>query len=279
MSQQGVRLLSSLALLCVSLGFSPSALAADVTYASPTVNGYLVGTYYPKSGSSPADTARRFCQDRGHVGALNQVTTIRSSTYTFINGTGGIGNWSVTGNANVTMLDSITCSDTRFTYSAPKVNGYLVGTLHPTSGSTAADTARRFCHDRNHVDVQSYVTNIRSSTYTFINGAGGNGNWSVTGNANVTMLDSITCIGSGVTYRGPTVNGYYVGTYYPTSGSSPTDTARRYCQDHGHVGAQGQVTSLRSSTYTFINGTGGIGNWSVTGNSNVTMLDAITCSL
>jgi hypothetical protein len=265
--------------LMVSLGFSLPANAADVTYASPAVNGYLVGTYYPRSGSSPSDTARRFCQDRGHVGALNHVTSIRSTAYSFINGTGGIGNWSVTGNSNVTMLDSITCSDSRFTYTGPTVNGYIVGTLYPTSGSSAADTARRFCHDRNHVDAESYVTSVRSTTYTFINGTGGNGNWSVTGNANVTVLDSITCVGSGITFRGPAVNGYFVGTYYPTSGSSPSDTARRFCQDHSYVGAQGFVTSIRSTAYSFINGTGGIGNWSVTGNSNVTMLDAITCSL
>ncbi|AKJ07884.1 hypothetical protein ATI61_107328 [Archangium gephyra] len=279
MSQQGVRLSSCLAFVFVALGLSMPASAASVTYSSPMVNGYYVGTLHPTTGSSAADTARRFCQDRNHAGAQSYATSIRSTAYSFINGTGGVGPWSTTGNANVTMLDSITCGDVSTTsYPNPMVNGYYVGTLYPTTGSSAADTARRFCQDRNHAGAQSYSTSVRSTAYSFINGTGGVGPWSTTGNANVTMLDSITCSGTRVTFSGPMVNGYYVGTYYPTTGSSAADTARRFCQDNGYASSQGYTTSLRSTAYSFINGTGGVGPWSTTGNANVTMLDTITCA-
>jgi putative hemolysin len=176
---------------------------SDVTFTTPKVNGYQVGTIqpnYPTSNySTPADTARRFCQDQGFTGIRSFTTAIRGSAYTYVNGTGGVGAWNTTGNANVTMLETITCSNAPVaTYTTPKVNGYQVGTIqpnYPTSNySTAADTARRFCQDLNHVDVSSFTTAIRGSAYTYVNGTGGVGAWNTTGNANVTMLEAITCV-------------------------------------------------------------------------------------
>jgi hypothetical protein len=84
--------------------------AASVTYSSPMVSGYYVGTLSPTTGSSAADTARRFCQDNNYASAQGYTTSIRSTAYSFINGTGGVGNWSVTGNGNVTMLDTLICA-------------------------------------------------------------------------------------------------------------------------------------------------------------------------
>jgi hypothetical protein len=285
MSQQGLRLSSGLALLVAALGFSMPASAASVTYTSPMVNGYYVGTTHPTTGanSSVADTARRFCQDRNHGYAPSYTTSIRSTAYSYIIGAGGTGNWNVTGNANVTMLDSITCDDAPTTsYPSPVMSGYAVGKIYPVSVSSAADTARRFCQDRNHAGAQSYTTSLRStpysSTYSFINGTGGAGSWSVTAHTNVTMLDSITCVGTGGVFTMPTVNGYFVGTIYPATGSSAADTARRFCQDRNYVYAQGYTTSIRSTAYSYITGAGGTGSWSVTGNGNVTMLDTIACA-
>jgi len=110
MNKEGMSLSAGLAFLFVTLGFSMQASAASVTYPSPMVSGYYVGTIYPATGSSAADTARRFCQDNKYAYAQGYTTSIRSTAYSFINGTGGIGNWSVTGNRNVTMLDTIICA-------------------------------------------------------------------------------------------------------------------------------------------------------------------------
>ena len=110
MNKQGVSLSAGLAFLFVTVGFSMPAHAASVTFSSPMVNGYYVGTLHPTTGSSAADTARRFCQDNNYAHAQGYTTSIRSTAYSFINGTGGVGNWSVTGNANVTMLDTIICA-------------------------------------------------------------------------------------------------------------------------------------------------------------------------
>ena len=177
--------------------------SSDTTYTTPTVNGFQVGTLQPNqpasSYSTPDDTARRFCQDRGHTGARGFTTAIRSSTYTYIVGTNGVGPWNTTGNSNVTMLETITCFDgTVLTYTTPTVNSFQVGTIQPNQPtgnySTPVDTARRFCRDLNHVDVSSFTTAIRSSSYTYIVGSNGVGNWNTTGNSNVTMLETITCI-------------------------------------------------------------------------------------
>ncbi|RKG94554.1 hypothetical protein D7V97_38680 [Corallococcus sp. CA053C] len=283
------RLPSLIVSLLLVVGFAlPASADTFTTYATPKVNGYQIGTVYPNAGTSSApDTARRFCQDLGHTGAQSQTTSIRGSAYTYIVGSGGIGNWNTTGNSNVTMIESVTCvtSTSDVTYAVPKVNGYQVGTLQPndpaSNFSTAADTARRFCQDQGHAGARSFTTSIRGSAYTYIVGANGVGNWNTTGNANVTMLESITCFNStpDLTYPNPKVNGYQVGTLHPVSGfSSAADTARRFCQDLGHSGASTYVPSVRSVAYSFINGTNGIGNWSITGNSNVTMLDSITCT-
>ncbi|HYO70223.1 MAG TPA: hypothetical protein VEU33_29510 [Archangium sp.] len=105
-----MRLSSCLAFVFVALGLSMPASAASVTYSSPMVNGYYVGTLHPATGSSAADTARRFCQDFNHAGAQSYTTSIRSTAYSFINGTSGVGPWSVTGNSNVTMLDTLICA-------------------------------------------------------------------------------------------------------------------------------------------------------------------------
>ncbi|MBN8471297.1 hypothetical protein JYJ95_32740 [Corallococcus exiguus] len=176
---------------------------SGVTYTTPTVNGYQIGTYLPNQPtgnySSAADTARRFCQDQGHTGASSFTTAIRSSTYSFIVGTNGVGNWGTTGNSNVTMLETITCFDaTVLTYTTPKVNGYQIGTVQPNvpSGnySTPAATARRFCQDQGHVNVSNFTTAVRGSAYSFVVGTNGVGNWGTTGNSNVTMLETVTCI-------------------------------------------------------------------------------------
>ncbi|WP_375760082.1 hypothetical protein [Corallococcus exercitus] len=180
-----------------------TSTTSGVTYTTPTVNGYQVGTLQPNQPagnfSSPADTARRFCQDQGHTGASSFTTAIRGSAYTYIVGTNGVGNWNTTGNANVTMLETITCFDSvDITYTTPTVNGYQVGTIQPNyptgNFSTAADTARRFCRDQGHLDARGFTTAIRGSAYTYIVGTNGVGNWNTTGNGNVTMLETITCI-------------------------------------------------------------------------------------
>ncbi|NOK39665.1 hypothetical protein HMI49_41530 [Corallococcus exercitus] len=177
--------------------------SSGIPYTTPTVNGYQVGTIQPNyptgNFSTPADTARRFCQDQGHTGALSFTTAIRGSAYTYIVGTNGVGAWNTTGNANVTMLETITCfNSTDLTYTTPTVNGYQVGTIQPNQPtgnfSTPADTARRFCQDLGHIGVRSFTTAIRGSAYTYIVGTNGVGAWNTTGNANVTMLETITCI-------------------------------------------------------------------------------------
>lgn len=100
---------SDLPSLFVSLlfvvGFASSASADTYqTYVVPTVNGFQIGTLLPNQAtgnfSTPVDTARRFCQDQGHVNVRSFTTSIRGSTYTYIVGTNGVGNWNTTGNAN-----------------------------------------------------------------------------------------------------------------------------------------------------------------------------------
>ncbi|WP_223633722.1 hypothetical protein [Corallococcus sp. EGB] len=100
--------------LLLAVGFASSASADTYqTYVTPMVNGYQVGTIRPNQPtgtfSGAADTARRFCQDRGHSGAQSYTTAIRGSAYTYIVGTNGVGAWNTTGNANVTMLETLTC--------------------------------------------------------------------------------------------------------------------------------------------------------------------------
>ncbi|RKH46808.1 hypothetical protein D7Y23_23170 [Corallococcus sp. AB050B] len=288
---------SGLPSLFVSLlfvvGFASTANADTYqTYVTPKVNGSQIGTYLPNqptgSFSSAADTARRFCQDQGHSGAQSFTTALRSIAYTYIVGTNGVGPWNTTGNANVTMIETVTCfnSSSDTTYTTPVVNGFQVGTLQPSqpasSFSSPADTARRFCQDRGHAGARRFTTAIRSSTYTYIVGTNGVGPWNTTGNANVTMLETITCFnGTVLTYTTPTVNGFQVGTIqpnYPTGNySTPVDTARRFCRDLTHVDVSSFTTAIRGSSYTYIVGANGVGNWNTTGNSNVTMLETITC--
>ncbi|RKG63264.1 hypothetical protein D7V80_31335 [Corallococcus sp. CA054B] len=182
-------------------------------------------------------------------------------------------------------------ADTYQTYVVPTVNGFQIGTYLPNQPtgnfSSAADTARRFCQDQGHTGAQSFTTAIRGSSYTYIVGTNGVGPWNTTGNSNVTMLESITCVTStstspsDVTYMTPKVNGYQIGTIQPNypSGnfSTPVDTARRFCQDLGHVNVRSFTTAIRGSAYTYIVGTNGVGNWNTTGNPNVTMLETVTC--
>lgn len=246
-------------------------------FNNPSVNGYQVGTRYPNYGSNPADSARRFCQDRNYFEAESYATSIRSTVYSYIVGGDGIGSWSVTGNSGVTVLDSIVCVGSSTTHQNPTISGYKVGTRYPTFGSTPADTARRFCQDNGYVGGNVKTTSTQSTTYSYINGVNGIGNWSVTGNSGVTVLDSIACFGAGQTYQSPKVYGYEIGTRYPTYGSSPADTARRFCQDSEHFDAGDYTVSIRSAVYSYISGTSGLGSWSVTGNSGVTMLDSVTC--
>ncbi|NOK11570.1 hypothetical protein [Corallococcus exercitus] len=187
------------------VGFASSASADTYqTYVTPKVNGYQIGTIQPNyptgNFSTAADTARRFCQDQGYGGAQGFTTAIRGSAYTYIVGASGVGPWNTTGNANVTMLETITCitSDSDVTYTTPMKNGYQVGTIQPNfptgNFSTASDTARRFCQDLGHIGARSFTISIRGSAYTYIVGTNGVGAWNTTGNSNVTMLETITCI-------------------------------------------------------------------------------------
>ncbi|WP_375745626.1 hypothetical protein NR800_13010 [Corallococcus interemptor] len=279
--------------LLLVVGFASSANADTYqTYVTPTVNGYQIGTYQPNQPtgnfSSAADTARRFCQDQGHSGAQSFTTAIRGSAYTYIVGTNGVGPWNTTGNSNVTMIESIICfnSSSDVTYTTPTVNGYQVGTIQPNyptgNYSTPADTARRFCLDQGHTGARTFTTAIRGSAYTYIVGTNGVGAWNTTGNSNVTMLETITCFNAPVlTYATPKVNGYQIGTIqpnYPTGNfSTPAATARRFCLDQGHVDVSSFTTAIRGTAYTYIVGTNGVGSWNTTGNSNVTMIETVTC--
>ncbi|TSC31496.1 hypothetical protein [Corallococcus sp. Z5C101001] len=293
MMHHGRRLPSLVVSLLLMTGFAlPASADTYQTYTTPTVNGFQIGTVQPNfptgNYSTPTDTARRFCTDQGHSGARSFTTAIRGSAYTYIIGTGGVGVWNTTGNANVTMIESVTCftSMTEVTYTAPTVDGYPVGTvqpLYPTGNlSTAADTARRFCTDLGHAGALRFTSTVRESAYSYVAGTGGVGPWSKSGNSNATMLESITCFHSAeVAYETPKVNGFQIGTVqpnFPTANlSTPADTARRFCQDQGHAGALSFTTAIRGSAYTYIIGTGGVGPWNTTGNGNVTMIESILC--
>ena len=93
-----------------------------------------------------------------------------------------------------------------------------------------------------------------------------------------------TVLGKVIHYPNPTVFGYPVGAYGILGPGIPlwqysSDylTARRFCRDQGLVDYTDIDTSIRSSGYAYVRGEGGEGPWSVTGNSDVTILDRISC--
>jgi hypothetical protein len=184
-------------ILAASVLCSLPAVAADSnvqSYSNPTARGYPIGTTYPSSGSSPADTARRFCQDRGHQSAYSFNTAVRSATYTYLNDMNGMGGWAGPTTGSATMFDSVVCQGSGATFNYPTVNGLPVGTLHPAPGtSSPSDTARRYCLDRGHTNMLGFVLGVRSGAYSYLVGTGGTGSWSQTASYNATYLDSITC--------------------------------------------------------------------------------------
>lgn len=170
-------------------------------YPSPRVNGQLVGARgTPVSGgtiwslSTPAETATRFCQDRGLPRHDTYQSSIRGSAYSYVNGQNGNGSWSVTGNSGVTMLDQINCRSSHnivtTNYSTPKIFGQRVG-RSTSSSISREETAKQFCIYNGHEPgyISWNITYPTGSTYTHWTGS----SWSVTGNSSVELFTSINC--------------------------------------------------------------------------------------
>ena len=173
------------------------------TYFNQKINGYLPGTkgiFGPGATiynlSTPAETAERFCQDYGLFASISYLSDIRGSAYSYINGQNGQGNWSVTGNSGVTMLDEIKCFDTANvivsqSYSNPTVNGYRVGRIYPASLEERKENAKQFCINKGHeAGYISYSLNYPTgTTYSYWTGS----SWGISGSSSVELFSSVTC--------------------------------------------------------------------------------------
>ncbi len=174
--------------------------SAYVTFASPSVNGLLVGargilvssgTTWPDS--TPAETALRFCRDQGYMEHWTFTSYVRSSAYSYVT-EHGLGNWNATGNNGVTMLDEIRCRVrplTLRTYFHPKVNGYRVGRV-TTSSVSRAETVNQFCI-REGLSAVAYdyaVDPPIGTAYSYWTGSA----WSTSGNNSVELFSQIRCV-------------------------------------------------------------------------------------
>ncbi len=176
--------------------------ASAIKYPNPKhTSGQLVGARgTPVSGgtiwpeSTPAETAARFCRDRGLCSSTSRNTSVRSSAYSYVHDH-GTGLWGTTGNSGVTMLDKITCQGSPLgeyqLYANPTVSGVRVGRLS-TSTISFDETAKQFCILNGHEPAYvwwdaAYPT---GTAYSWWNGS----DWGVTGNSSVHLFDYISCV-------------------------------------------------------------------------------------